>query len=196
MGKASTTRWIGAWGACAALACTVVACAPPTVGVTRAGISKITTTGLRVLLDLSVANPNQYELPVRQVSWNLGLFGKEVTRGATAQRSVVVPPSSRAPVRVPVGVRYETVGNIYQKLLSNRTIPWSVAGQVDVQTPIGPFYVKFSEAGSWRNPIASGESKEAVPATMHANVDVGADELAMRPLDESSEGNAGAPDGE
>ena len=192
MSKASTKRWIGAWGACAALACTVVACAPPTVGVTRAGISKITTTGLRVLLDLSVANPNQYELPVRQVSWNLGLFGAEVTRGATAQRSVVVPPNARAPVRVPVGVRYETVGNIYQKLLSNRSIPWSVAGQVDVQTPIGPFFVKFSESGSWRNPIASRDAREATPPTMHARVDVGADEHAMRPLDEAGEANAGA----
>ncbi len=196
MMESSTKRWVGAWAACAALACTAVACAPPSVAVTRAGISKITTTGLRVLLDLNVANPNQYELPVRQVSWNLGLFGSEVTRGATPQRALVVAPNSRAPVRVPVGVRYETVGNIYQKLLSNRSIPWSVAGQVDVQTPVGPFYVKFSEAGSWRNPIASGESKEAVPPTMHASVDVGADELAMRPLDESSEGNAGAPDGE
>jgi LEA14-like dessication related protein len=188
----STKRWLGAWGACVAVACGAVACAPPTVGVTRAGISKITTTGLRVLLDLSVANPNQYELPVRQVRWNLGLFDAEVTRGATPQRALVVPPNARAPVRVPVGVRYETVGNIYQKLLSSRTIPWSVAGQVDVQTPIGPFYVKFAEAGSWRNPIASGEPQESAPPTMTASVEVGADELAMRPLDEAQEANAGA----
>ena len=72
----TTTRRLAlGYVALLALASGAIACAAPRVDLSRAGISKITTTGLRVMLDLAVSNPNQYELPIRQVSWNLGLFG-------------------------------------------------------------------------------------------------------------------------
>ncbi len=140
---------------CLSSSAIVGACSPPQVNLKRADLAKITTTGFRVVMNLSIFNPNTYSMPVRSVGWNLDLFNRPFTKGS-ANTNNQIAASSTSPVQVPLGVRFSTVRLGVKDFMSGRNIPWGIQGKCDFNTPIGPIYVNFAKKGAWASPLKNG----------------------------------------
>jgi len=130
----------------------VAACAAPTVDVQQAALSKLTTTGFLVNLDLAVNNPNTYTLPLRHLDWNLDLYNAPFTRGGVDLDNRINPQSTGR-VRVPLGIRFQSVKAGVNNILAGKNIPWGIGGKCDFNTPVGPVFVRFAKDGVWANPI-------------------------------------------
>ena len=133
----------------------MIACTPPSVEVKRAALSKITTTGLAIKLDLSVFNPNSYTLPLKSVGWDLDLFRADFTQGSVAL-SQSIGSNATNMVPVPLGVRFAQAKAGVDKFLSGQNIPWQIGGKCTFDTPAGPIFVAYAKDGIWPNPIKGG----------------------------------------
>lgn len=146
-------RWYKAAGVAAIVAlCALAACTPPRVELKRADLAKITTTGFRVDMNLSIFNPNQYTFPLQSVQWKLDLFGSAFTNG-TVRTQKQIAAGRTTEVRVPLGVRFSRVRLGLKDLASGRNIPWAITGKCDFNTPLGPVFVRFARDGTWPNPL-------------------------------------------
>lgn len=140
---------------CLTLCVLIGACSPPQVNLKRADLTKITTTGFRVVMNLSIFNPNTYSLPLRSVGWDLNLFNRPFTKGS-ANTNNQIAASATAPVQVPLGVRFSSVSLGVRDFMSGQNIPWGIGGKCDFNTPVGPVYVNFAKQGSWASPVKNG----------------------------------------
>lgn len=132
--------------------CLVIGCTAPTISVRRANLTKITTKGMQLGINLSVFNPNQYTMPLKTLSWNLDLFNAPFTKGGI-RLNKQIQANRRTPVSfsIPAVFRRVTVG--VRKVLAGQAIPWGFGGKANFQTPAGPVYVKFADTGTWKNPL-------------------------------------------
>lgn len=130
----------------------IAACAAPTVDIQRAALSKLTTTGFLVNLDLAINNPNTYTLPLRHLDWNLDLYNARFTQGGVDLNDRINPQSTGR-VRVPLGIRFQSVQAGVHNILAGKNIPWGIGGKCDFNTPVGPVFVRFAKDGVWNNPL-------------------------------------------
>ena len=137
------------------LAIGVVACSPPQVNLRQANLTKITTTGFRVVMNLSIFNPNAYSLPLENVGWDLNLFNRPFTRGSVNTNNQIAA-SATSPVDVPLGIRFSSVSMGVRDFMSGKNIPWGIKGRCHFKTPAGPIYVNFARQGSWKSPLQGG----------------------------------------
>lgn len=150
--SARLVRWGVAMGCVTMVTVAGVACSPPQVNLQRADLNKITTTGFRVVMNLSIFNPNAYSIPLDSVGWDLALFRKPFTKGTASTRNQI-GASSTAAVEVPLGVRFSSVSWGVQQFMTGQDIPWGLGGQCNFSTPAGPINVGFSKDGVWKNPL-------------------------------------------
>lgn len=134
--------------------CTI-ACTPPQVNLQQAKLSKLTTTGFRIMMNLSIFNPNAYTLPLSSVGWDLNVFNRALTRGSVNTNNQITA-SSTSPVSVPLGIRFSSVSMGVKDFMSGRDIPWGIAGKCNFKTPAGPIYVNFAKKGQWKSPLQNG----------------------------------------
>lgn len=133
----------------------VVACSPPQVNLRQANLTKITTTGFRVVMNFSIFNPNAYSLPLENVGWDLNLFNRPFTRGSVNTNNQIAA-SATSPVDVPLGIRFSSVSMGVKDFMSGKNIPWGIKGRCNFKTPAGPIYVDFGRQGSWKSPLQGG----------------------------------------
>ena len=128
-------------------------CSLPEVTLKDALLTKLTTKNLEIGLNLEIFNPNDYQLPLQMVDWDLDLFRADFTNGETAF-SRNIPAQRRAPVQVPIGINFQSVALGVQSLLTNRQIPWGIGGGCSFRVPTqDPIRVGFSQTGNWANPL-------------------------------------------
>lgn len=128
------------------------ACAPPTVNLRQANLTKITTTGFAVAMNLSIFNPNMYSVPLNSVEWKLDLFNRAFTNGVVRTREQIGAGATSS-VNVPLGVRFKSVSLGVKNFMNGRDIPWALSGRCNFQTPVGPVYVAYARGGTWANPL-------------------------------------------
>jgi LEA14-like dessication related protein len=138
----------------AAAACLLVStgCETPSVRLDNALLKKLTSTGLEVGLDMTVLNPNEYQIPLQSVDWDLDLFQAPFTNGQSSF-TTNIPPNRTANFEVPLGISFNTVSVGVQNVLTKRAIPWGFEGACSFRTPAGPIRVGFQRDGSWANPL-------------------------------------------
>ena len=134
------------------LACALVACAPPQVNLQRADLAKLTTTGLRIDMNLAIFNPNTYSVPLQSVGWDLDLFRADFSQGSV-RLAQQIGANRNTGVKVPLGIRFASARASVQKFLAGQSIPWGIDGKCDFNTPIGPVFVQFAKDGLWKNPL-------------------------------------------
>jgi LEA14-like dessication related protein len=134
----------------------------PTVDLHDVRLKGLTLSNVNVALDVSVQNPNTFELPVKALDWELDLYGDQFAVGqATVGQNIPAQGSSR--IAVPLSIPYDRAFTSAAKLLKGRDIAYELLGTLTFNTPIGDLPVAFTHKGSWGNPLKLGQWKNPGP---------------------------------
>ena len=144
-------RWGSLYLMLFCLGLTLGACAAPKVDLRSAALTKVTTTGLNVMMNMNVNNPNSFTIPLSRLSWDLKLFRTAFNQGAL-QLDRQIAKGNNA-VSVPLGMRFKSMALGVQKFASGQSIPWDLGGQCNFNTRAGNFNVKYGKSGTWANPL-------------------------------------------
>ena len=127
------------------------ACSAPKVNLKSAALTKLTTTGLNIGLNMNVNNPNSYKIPLRGLSWDLKLWRAAFNNGSINLNRQIAKGNNA--VQVPLGIRFRSAALGIQKFASGRNIPWNIGGACSFKSPLGPLKVNYSKGGTWTNPL-------------------------------------------
>lgn len=118
----------------------------PEVSVVSAAPIGVDFEGLTVAVDLRVMNPNPIGLRARGFSWQVDVEGGRVASG-DAPGGLTLPANGVADSRVTARLRFADLGNLVRLAESRETVAFKVAGEVAIETPIGPMDVPWSWTG-------------------------------------------------
>src|SRR5574341_2613831 len=119
----------------------------PEVQVVSAEPTAIDFEGLTVAVDLRVQNPNAIGLRARGFSWQVDVEGSRVASG-DAPGGLTLPANGAATSRVTALLRFADLRSLARLAESRDDVALRVAGDVSVETPIGPVSVPWSWTGS------------------------------------------------
>jgi LEA14-like dessication related protein len=99
--------------------------------------------GVTFALHLRIDNPNGVGLTVSDLDYKLDVEGHQAVSGAT-RRPIKIPSNGGVPFDLPLRVRYRDVAGLAGEIFKKSELAWAVAGQVGVDTPVGPIHLGFS----------------------------------------------------
>lgn len=109
----------------------------PTLTFRSAGVSALDLEGATVGLKFDLENPNGFGLDLARVGWGLEVEGTRIATG-DMPGGLAIPAKGKAPLTVPVRIRFQDVPGIVSLLTGGRdAIRYKVAGSAGVRTPIG-----------------------------------------------------------
>jgi LEA14-like dessication related protein len=118
----------------------------PEVSVVSAAPTGVDFEGLTVAVDLRVVNPNPIGLRARGFAWQVDVEGGRVASG-DAPGGITLPANGAATSRVNARLRFADLANLVKLAERRENVGFKVAGQVAVETPIGPIDVPWSWTG-------------------------------------------------
>jgi LEA14-like dessication related protein len=124
----------------------------PTARVDSASLTGVSLSTLEVTLDMTLDNPNDFELPLERIDWVLDLWGQEFGRGDITMTQTV-PAMGSAKLAVPLAVGINAVASAAARLIQGEDIGYGVHGDLVFATVVGPISVSFADAGQWDNPL-------------------------------------------
>lgn len=139
----------------------------PTVDLHNVQLKGLTFSKVEVALDVSVQNPNTFELPVKSLDWELDLYGDQFAVGQAAV-DANIPAQGSSRISVPLGIPYDRALSSAAKLLSGRDIAYELLGSLTFNTPIGDLPISFTHQGKWGNPLKLGQVKNPSPSALAA----------------------------
>lgn len=123
----------------------------PLVALEAARVESLGFSGLDVVFDCRIENPNPFPLSVVKVSYGLALEGRAAAKGANATPVVIEAGGPGAPGRgafvVPVSVRFADVPAFAPLLARDRDAEYALTGEVIFHTPAGDVRVPLSQTG-------------------------------------------------
>ena len=124
----------------------------PEVELVDARLTGLTTSTMDVELDFMVDNPNNFEIPIVNVAWELDLWQEPFAEG-NADVDQELPAADVTDLTVPVSIPLEDAISGGERLLDGQPIPYLVTGDVVVDTAIGNIAVPYDDTGDWENPL-------------------------------------------
>jgi LEA14-like dessication related protein len=131
---------------------TLASCATPRVELNTARLDNITLSGLTVDVFLNVTNPNQFDLPLERVDWDLRLFDAHIGSG-TSDMDRNLPAERTTRVKMPITVSFDGASSVATSLARKRSISWDLDGTAHFRAPTGPLSLDFDKGGRWDNPL-------------------------------------------
>jgi len=119
----------------------------PSLVFQSAAIESIDFDGATVGLDYRLVNPNGFGLTLAKVAYGLSLEGREVTRGEV-KGGLRIPASGQAPVRFTARLPFAEVGHLLELVQRRAPVPYTVAGAVGVDTPVGVVELPIRHSGT------------------------------------------------
>lgn len=96
---------------------------------------------------LSVYNPNGFRLDATRLTYRVTVGDNaEVGTGALDSRFTVQNKDSTM-VRIPIDFTYAGIGAAARQMMQSGSVPYNVAGDVTVTTPVGNFTVPYRGTG-------------------------------------------------
>ncbi len=96
---------------------------------------------------LNVYNPNGFKLDATRLSYKVTVGNDaEVGSGVLDSRFTVQDKDSTI-VRIPIDFTYSGIGAAARQMMQSGSVPYNVAGDVTVTTPVGNFTVPYSGTG-------------------------------------------------
>jgi LEA14-like dessication related protein len=96
---------------------------------------------------LNVYNPNGFRLDATRLTYRVTVGDNaEVGTGALDSRFTVQDKDSTM-VRIPIDFTYAGIGAAARQMMQSGSVPYNVAGDVTVTTPVGNFTVPYSGTG-------------------------------------------------
>ena len=143
----ASSRWLTLWTIVVAL---LAGCAAPlqkpdvsVAGVELVGIGLVEQ---RLLLKLNVSNPNDVDLPVKALSFDLELDGQPFANGA-AEQPVTIARHAEAQLAVKVVTRLGDVIKQLKAARQNGKLGYRIHGRVELESSAGPTRVAFDRSG-------------------------------------------------
>jgi LEA14-like dessication related protein len=136
----------------------------PLVALQAAHVESLGFSGLELVFDCRIENPNPFPLSVVKVSYALALEGRAAAKGSNATPIVIEAGALGAPgapvvpgrgaVVVPVSVRFADVPAFAPLLVRDRDAAYALTGEVTFHTPAGDVRVPLSQTGRLGMPRA------------------------------------------
>ncbi len=96
---------------------------------------------------LNVYNPNGFKLDATRLTYRVTVGNNaEVGTGALDSRFTVQDKDSTT-VRIPIDFTYSGIGAAARQMMQSGSVPYNVAGDVTVATPLGNFTVPYNGTG-------------------------------------------------
>ncbi len=96
---------------------------------------------------LNVYNPNGFRLDATRLTYRVTVGDNaEVGTGALDSRFTVQDKDSTT-VRIPIDFTYSGIGAAARQMMQSGSVPYNVAGDVTVATPLGNFTVPYNGTG-------------------------------------------------
>jgi LEA14-like dessication related protein len=105
-------------------------------------VSKMGLLEAQLDVVLNIANPNDIDFDVKNLTYVLEANSKQITSG-TIKEPIKVLANKTTSVSLPLTVKYSDVFSSALKLLQNEGLPYHILGKVQV----GPFNIPFDKEG-------------------------------------------------
>ena len=146
----AVATWAKRIGGLAIAAALLAGCAAPLqkpevslAGVELVGIGLVEQ---RLLLKLNVSNPNDVDLPVKALSFDLELDGQPFANGA-AEQPVTIARHAEAQLAVKVVTRLGDVIKQLKAARQNGKLGYRIHGRVELERSPGPTSIAFDRSG-------------------------------------------------
>jgi LEA14-like dessication related protein len=121
---------------------------PPQVTAEKVAVTAVSPAGLDLHVTLGVTNPNGKDLVARNVHAKVTLDGKYDVGSIDVPKSVTFPAKTKVPMDVPMAIPWQDVSGIVGLALTNRDIPYEVAGTVSLGGDLLNVDVPFAMKGT------------------------------------------------
>jgi len=105
---------------------------PPTITPEKATITAIGPTGIDMLVQLGVDNPNRADLAVRSVTAQVRLDGKYDLGTITIPQPVTLAARKRTELLVPLSIKWQDISALLSLAGVTRNVPYDVQGSVTI----------------------------------------------------------------
>jgi LEA14-like dessication related protein len=130
----------------------------PRVALQGARVESLGFSGLELVFDCRIENPNPFPLSVVKVRYALALEGRTAARGTAATPVLIAPGlpdgAGLGSFAVPVSVRFADVPAYGPLLARDRDAEYALTGDVTFHTPAGDVSVPLSQTGRLGMPRA------------------------------------------
>lgn len=118
--------------------------------------------GATIGVGFDLTNPNGFGIDVARVRWGVDVEGTHVADG-DLPGGLAIPANGKAPLTIPVHVRFRDVPGIVSLLTSRKDqIQYRVSGSAGVRTPVGVLDLPLSHSDTLRLPGLPGFALQGV----------------------------------
>jgi LEA14-like dessication related protein len=116
---------------------------PPKVTAEKTSVTKVSPTGIELLAELGVHNPNSIDLEARSVTANVVLDGKHDMGTVEIPQEIDLPSQRDIRVGVPVAVDWKDLTVIAALIALKRNVPYEIDGSVKAGVELFKVSVPF-----------------------------------------------------
>lgn len=118
----------------------------PEVAFQTLNVNDVDLQGAKAVFVLDVTNPHPVGLQIPSVNWDLDLAGSDFLEGLK-DTPLAVDAQGTTPVRIPVQIAWSDVLAVANGAKGQDAIPFAIAGDLTIDTPLGPVKAPFQHAG-------------------------------------------------
>ena len=118
----------------------------PQVAFADLKVSNVDWEGAKATFHVDVTNPHPIGLDIPAVNWDLDLAGGDFLEGVK-DTPLKVDAGATSTVKIPVQLAWGDVLNVASGAKSQDDIPFALAGELTVDTPLGSVPVPFAHEG-------------------------------------------------
>ena len=96
---------------------------------------------------LNVYNPNGFRLDATRLSYTVTVGDNAQVGTGVLDSRFTVQNNDSTQVRIPIDFTYAGIGAAARQMMQSGSVPYNVAGDVTVATPVGNFTVPYSGTG-------------------------------------------------
>ncbi len=118
----------------------------PSFAIRGVTLRPISFTGISLLLDLDVRNPNSFDLKLESFEYTVYLKNEVIGNGSL-ENELLIPSSSTTRIKVPLIARFKDLSGSLKTILTEEDLPYKIAGRATVKTVLGSRQFSFSNEG-------------------------------------------------
>jgi len=115
--------------------CSLVVQAPH-VALKEAGVVGLDQSGIDVMLDLGITNPNAYDLSLLGCTFELQVLSRPLFSGGM-QETILFPAGEETGMRLPVRLKFADLLEIINRAPDPDHIPYQLNSTLHLKTPLG-----------------------------------------------------------
>ncbi|MEN6621434.1 MAG: LEA type 2 family protein [Smithella sp.] len=106
----------------------------------------VSFTGMSLLLDIDVRNPNFFDLKFKSFEYTVYLKNEPIGNGSL-DNELLIPSSSTTRIKVPLSAQFKDLSGSLKAILTEKDLPYKISGKVTVKTLFGSRQFDFSNEG-------------------------------------------------